>query len=179
MGVWPAGGAAAATASTALHGAGRRRAVLGHARREDGQLLPQLLGPAMGAGRAFPFGRTDQDFAVFTTIAAMKLINRHGGDNIVLVGNLKCNHRTWMWVTMWAWHPNRGESMYGWVPFAPGGRGERVKSSPLQSGPLRMIYVSDLGIGRCYLILVGHGEWKGNWLSCGGCPPLPARGGSL
>ena len=72
-------GRTATTTTAALHGAGRGRFVPAHARSENRQLLLQLGGAAMGALRPLPTRGTHQDFAIFFTTTAMKLVYRHGG----------------------------------------------------------------------------------------------------
>ena len=61
-----AGGLAAGAAALGRDAGGKHRESLG-----------ELLGPAMGAGGAFPVRGPDQHFAIGLTFVAMKLVYRH------------------------------------------------------------------------------------------------------
>jgi hypothetical protein len=80
---------AAHPTGTGHAGAARLGTFTADAGGEDGELLGQFHGTAMGAFGAFPIAGANQNFAVLTALFAMKFVNRHACILRERVANLK------------------------------------------------------------------------------------------
>src|SRR5690348_15945522 len=76
-------------AAAATLGRFRRRAAPRVGRGERGEFLFQFRRAALGAFRALPIARTNQNLAVRTALFAMKFVDRHGKMIVPEWGNLK------------------------------------------------------------------------------------------